>query len=39
MLDRLIRDFPDGERRLVQEGRKLLPQVLKEIAKANEKRD
>ncbi len=38
MLDKLIRYFPDGDPRLIEEGKKLLPQVSKEIAKANERK-
>ena len=33
MLDQLVRDFPDGDQRVVKEGSTLIPIVLKEIAK------
>ncbi|MEE3220434.1 MAG: tetratricopeptide repeat protein, partial [Planctomycetota bacterium] len=38
LLDRLLRDFPDGDQRVVKEGSKLMPAVLKEIAKAKNKK-
>jgi TolA-binding protein len=38
LLDRLVRDFPDGDQRVVAQGAKLIPTVLKEVAKAKNKK-
>ena len=37
MLGRTIRDFPIGDRRIISEAKKLLPNVLKEMAKQKKK--
>lgn len=39
MLDRLIRDFPKGDQGAIEEGRALMPQVLREFTKQQGKRD